>query len=80
MTWNLRLVDRSEGLDEPYIEICEVFYDQLGKPLGYTNATMGGESREEIKQYLLWALEALDKPVIKFKEDHGDHSKTHQGE
>ena len=43
MTWNLRLVDRSDESDEPYIEICEVYYDQLGKPLGYSNATMGGE-------------------------------------
>ena len=77
MTWNLRLVDRSEGLDEPYIEICEVYYDQLGKPLGYSNATMGGESREEIKQYLLWALEALDKTVLNFKDKHGNHSKNY---
>jgi len=77
MTWNLRLVDRSDESDEPYIEICEVYYDQLGKPLGYSNATMGGESREEIKQYLLWALEALDKTVLNFKDKHGNHSKNY---
>jgi len=77
MTWNLRLVDRSDESDEPYIEICEVYYDQLGKPLGYTSATMGGESREEIKQYLLWALEALDKTVLNFKDKHGNHSKNY---
>ena len=77
MTWNLRLVDRSDESDDPYIEICEVYYDQLGKPLGYTSATMGGESREEIKQYLLWALEALDKTVLNFKDKHGNHSKNY---
>jgi hypothetical protein len=70
MTWNLRLVNMSnvENLDDPYIEIREVFYDQVGKPLGHTKATMGGENKEEIRTYLGWALEALDKPVLKFKD------------
>lgn len=67
MTWNLRLVNLTESPDEPYIEVREVFYDQLGKPLGHTTATMGGETKEEIKTYLEWALESLDKPVLKFK-------------
>jgi len=69
MTWNLRLVDMSneEYPDDPYIEIREVFYDQLGKPLGHTIATVSGENAEEIRQYLTWALEALDKPILTFK-------------
>jgi hypothetical protein len=54
--------------DEKYMEIREVFYDNLGKPLGHTTATMGGENQEEIKTYLEWALEALNKPVLKFKD------------
>jgi hypothetical protein len=53
--------------DERYIEIREVFYDQVGKPLGHGIATAGGENVEEIKQYLTWALEALDKPILTFK-------------
>jgi FPC/CPF motif-containing protein YcgG len=71
MTWNLRLVEIvAEGCqDERYIEIREVFYDQVGKPLGHTIATMGGADAEEIKQYLTWALEALDKPVLTFKNE-----------
>jgi hypothetical protein len=52
MTWNLRLVDMTETIDEPYIEIREVFYDQVGKPLGHTTATIGGENQKEIKTYL----------------------------
>jgi hypothetical protein len=54
--------------DDMYIEVREVFYDTLGKPLGHTAATMGGENAEEVRQYLMWALEALDKPVLTFKE------------
>jgi len=70
MTWNLRLVEmvEEECQDERYIEIREVYYDQLGKPLGHTRATSGGENVEEIRRYLTWALEALDKPVLTFGE------------
>ena len=70
MTWNLRLVQMSndECLDDFYMEIREVYYDQLGKPLGHCRATSGGENVEEVRQYLTWALEALDKPVLTFGE------------
>jgi hypothetical protein len=70
MTWNLRLVNMSdpEYPNDPYVEIREVYYDQVGKPLGHSTATMGGENKEEIKRYLEWALEALEKPVLKFKD------------
>jgi hypothetical protein len=67
MTWNLRLVDLTED-ENPYVEIREVYYDQLGKPIGHCSATMGGENKEEIKTYLKWALEALEKPVLYFGE------------
>jgi hypothetical protein len=72
MTWNLRLVNVSESNGEDCIEVCEVFYDTMGKPLGYTPAIMSGADREEIKQYISWALEALDKPVLKFG-DSNEH-------
>jgi hypothetical protein len=68
MTWNLRLVNivSDEYPDEKYVEIREVFYDSIGEPLGHTTATMGGEDTKEIKTYLMWALEALDKPILNF--------------
>ena len=76
MTWNLRLVQMSndECLDEVYLEIREVFYDHSGEPLGHTRATSGGESVEDIRRYLTWALEALDKPVLTFGENDADSS------
>jgi hypothetical protein len=61
-------MSNDEYFDEVYFEIREVFYDNLGKPLGHTRATSGGESIEDIKRYLTWSLEALDKPVLTFKE------------
>ena len=71
MTWNLRLVkmESEEFPDEKYVEIREVYYDQIGKPLGHSAATMGGEDKHEIEQYLVWAMEALNKPVLYFGED-----------
>jgi len=82
MTWNLRLVQMSndECLDDFYIEIREVYYDQLGKPMGHCRATSGGENVEDIRQYLTWALEALDKPVLTFGESNGNISQDNQGE
>lgn len=70
MTWNLRLVSMEDEdfPEEPYVEIREVYYNQLGKPLGHCLAAMGGKDVAEIKQYLLWAIEALDKPVVTFGE------------
>lgn len=72
MTWNLRLVDMSniECLDDPYIEIREVYYDQLGKPLGHCRATIGGENIAEIREYIEWAIECLDKPILTFGVNH----------
>jgi hypothetical protein len=70
-------MSNDECLDDLYIEIREVFYDQLGKPLGHTRATSGGENIEEIKRYLTWSLEALDKPVLIFGESDGDSSENY---
>jgi hypothetical protein len=70
MTWNLRLVEMTDPQypDDPYIEIREVYYDQIGKPLGHSVATMGGADKDEIKTYLQWAMDALDKSVLHFGE------------
>jgi hypothetical protein len=73
-------MSNDECLDDFYMEIREVYYDQLGKPLGHCRATSGGENVEEIKQYLTWALEALDKPVLTFGERNGNISQDNQGE
>ena len=81
VTWNLRLVNMTdkEFSDDPYLEIREVFYDSLGKPLGHTTATMSGEDAAEVRQYLMWALEALDKPTLTFGEQRGNLIKNYQG-
>ena len=65
MTWNIRIVDMSTE-KEPYFEIREVYYDQLGKPLGHTPAPIGGEDMQELRKYLEWVIEAMEKPALRF--------------
>ena len=71
MTWNLRLVkmEYEEFPDEECVEVREVYYDYIGKPIGHCTATMSGENAQEIKQYLEWAMESLIKPVLSFREN-----------
>jgi hypothetical protein len=72
MTWNLRVVDQSEG-GEDFLEVCEVYYDEIGIPMGYCKASMSGETIEDIQQYLMWALAALDQPVLIFDISKAGH-------
>lgn len=68
MTWNLRLVNMCSPYED-YFEIREVFYDTMGKPVGHSNASIGGEDRLEVDRYIQLAKEALDKPILKFSDN-----------
>jgi hypothetical protein len=63
------MVDFSEK-DEPWIEICEVFYDDDHTPILYTEKgiSVAGETKEELKTQLEQMLSCLNKPVL-FKAD-----------
>ena len=78
MTWNLRLVNM--GGEEPWVELREVFYDHIGKPIGHTTALVSGENVEEVKIYLTRAVEALDKPIVTFGKENGHIGKDSEGE
>ena len=77
MTWNLRLVNM--GGDDPWVELREVFYDHVGKPIGHTTALVSGENIDEIKTYLIQAVEALDKPILTFGKENGNIGKDSEG-
>ncbi len=63
MTWHLRVLEIPDGAS-CYYEIREVYYNEHGKPWGHSKATMQGESKEALRNYLTWALEAIDKPAF----------------
>jgi len=72
MAWNLRFVVFEDELTlEPYMELREVFYDEMGKPICHTRATVGGDNMEEITQYLDRALEATTNPVLRHRDFEG---------
>ena len=53
MHWNHRVVDFSEENNgEPWVEVCEVFYDKNHEPYLYTARGVGvmGEDIKEVKQ------------------------------
>lgn len=70
MTWNLRLVKMK--YDDPnydHLQIREVYYDDHGEPTGHCEAALWGETKEALAQYLKWAQEALEKPVLELDDD-----------
>ncbi len=55
MHWNHRVVDFSDENDgDPWVEVCEVFYDKNHEPYLYTARGVGvmGEDIKEVKQSL----------------------------
>lgn len=66
MNWNHRLVDMtSENNDEPFFEVCEVFYTDDGMPAGYAKASVCGESLEEVREEIARFTRALELPNLK---------------
>lgn len=65
MTWNYRVVKFEQENDEPWLEICEVYYNTHGKPNAHTKGvSVGSETIEGLKWILEKMLESLDKPII----------------
>lgn len=67
-TWNFRFVrdDASNG-GEPWFALKEVQYEN-GKPVGYGDPCLGGESIEEIQWLTDRWSEASAKPVLDVSE------------
>ena len=65
--WNYRVVEIQEE-DCVSLEICEVYYDQKGLPMGYCRATMNEATIQELKNTLKFLEIALEKAVLKQKD------------
>ncbi len=65
--WNYRIVKTTDDVTkEDSFEVCEVYYDTLGKPMGYCTSSVIGESVIEIQSVIGMMAEALCRPVITF--------------
>jgi hypothetical protein len=70
--WNFRVLDltREGGLGGQWLEICEVYYNDDQSLLGYSKATVGEESVEELKETLQRMLDCLNKPILQEEDFH----------
>lgn len=63
--WNHRVVRMpADGLDEDWLEIQEVYYNNKGEPCGYCNATAGSETLEGIALQVERFAECLKLPIL----------------
>jgi hypothetical protein len=67
--WNYRVIKEKEN-DEEWLEVREVYYDQLGKPMGHCTATVGGETLGELETILEMMRKSLEKPILTFNLSH----------
>lgn len=65
MSWNYRVVKfKGENEEDTYYEIKEVFYDNLGKPVGYSDANCGADTYEGLFKCMSMMQAAHAKPVL----------------
>jgi hypothetical protein len=66
--WNYRLVKQSSDLYD-YISICEVYYDEEKRPAMYCEATIGGDTLDEVKEVYKMVKEAFKAPTLTYPKD-----------
>lgn len=71
MSWNYRVV-RFKGEMDEYYELKEVFYNRDGSLMGYADASVGGESYDEI----IRVLELMKKDATKVVLDESEFFKN----
>ena len=74
MNWNIRVVKYSED-EETFLEVAEVYYNEIGKPCGFHIARASGESIDDLHDYTDKMKEALAYPILEFNKDFGDWDK-----
>ena len=74
MSWNYRVIrhvyTHSDGEQEEYFNVHEVYYDEQGAPNGITADAVNpqAESLEGLRWTLDQYIKALDKPIIDFED------------
>lgn len=72
MSWNYRVVRfKGEQDEDTYYELKEVFYNRDGSLMGYADASVGGESYDEI----IRVLELMKKDATKVVLDESEFFK-----
>ena len=70
MYWNHRLVNvAKDNGGEDWFQVSEVFYNDAGEPVGYTDASLSGETMEEVMLTLQRFAEAVKQPILNAETD-----------
>ena len=80
MSWNYRVVEFESAEGEKYFEVKEVFYNRDGKPVGYSDAVVSGESYSELMQIINMIKRDVLRPVIKESEFFSNEPKDKDAE
>lgn len=63
--WNYRVVNvQDDPEEEPFYEVCEVFYDQNDEPAGWSKCNAVGEDMETLSKCLKMMAKALNHPTL----------------
>jgi hypothetical protein len=73
--WNHRVVrewiEVEKAGKEPQLRICEVHYNDDGKPYAYDRTPfLIGDTLAELKRTVRWMTECLGKPILNESEFH----------
>lgn len=66
--WNYRLVKEITDYED-YISLCEVYYDEENRPAMYCQATLGGDTVDDVKAEHRMVKEAFKAPVLTYPKD-----------
>ena len=65
MHWNYRMVNIKNGNGgDPWIQICEVYYNDDGSLMGYSESCIGSETVTGLNIMMERVNMAMSKPVI----------------
>ncbi len=65
MYWNYRVVNVTEDdAEEPFYEVCEVFYDESDVPAGWAKASICGEDMKTLNSCMELMQQALALPTL----------------
>lgn len=63
--WNYRVVNVEDRPDEePFYEVCEVFYDENDEPAGWTRTSVCGEDEQTLTDCIKLMAKALTHPAL----------------
>ena len=80
MYWNYRVVNvEDDPEEEPFYEVCEVFYDENDDPSGWCKSNACGEDIQILTECMKKMAEALTQPTLE-QEDFIGKFYDHEGE